>query len=222
MGNITYWNTHRYYSKGKEKTKGDKKKKAHVEVHENEIAELTNIDSLKQDLERALEHLRQDYVKNLSIRSSAGAIENLTVNIDGTKCSLQEIAQVGRKSPQLIVVNVSAFPQAIPSVLKSIQDSGMGLNPQQDGTTIFLPVPKVTREHREMLAKNAKVLFNSFKERVRDIHNKYVRDVKKKEKQVSEDLVFSVQQQIHSMTEQITLEAEKLMVAKQNELLGKD
>jgi ribosome recycling factor len=36
---------------------------------------------------------------------------------------------------------MSSFPQAIPNVLQAIQVSGMNLNPQQDGTTIFIPVP---------------------------------------------------------------------------------
>ena len=81
---------------------------------------------------------------------------------------------------------------------------------------------RVTREYRESLAKNAKALFQKFKDHSRDIQNRYIREVKKKEKEVSSDLVHSVQQQIHTLTEQFVSEAEKVMIAKQNELLGKD
>ena len=80
---------------------------------------------------------------------------------------------------------------------------------------------RVTREHREKLAKNAKTIFNKFKENVRDIHNKYVRIVKKQEN-VSADLIFSVQNQIHALTETFTGQAELMMTEKQKELLGKD
>ena len=71
-----------------------------------------------------------------------GSIESLPVEFEGGEYTLQEIAQIGRKGPQLLVVNLSAFPQAMKNVLKAINDSGMGLNPQQDGTTIFISIPK--------------------------------------------------------------------------------
>lgn len=78
----------------------------------------------------------------------------------------------------------------------------------------------MTREYRESLAKSAKVYFQKFKDHSRDIQNRYIREVKKKEKEVSSDLAFSVQQQIHALEEQYVKEAEKIMLAKQNELLG--
>ncbi len=64
------------------------------------------------------------------------------MEFEGDTYTLQEIAQIGKKGPQLLVVNLSGFPQAVKNVLKAINDSGMGLNPQQDGTTIFISVPK--------------------------------------------------------------------------------
>nr|SVE74449.1 EOG090X0DUK [Daphnia barbata] len=197
-------------------------KKGPVLINENEIGELVNASRLKDDLQKGLDQLKSDYVKHLSLRSASGSIENLPIEFEGETHTLQEIAQIGRKGPHLLVVSLSAFPTAIKDVLKAIHDSGMGLNPQQDGTTIFISVPKVTKEYRENLAKNAKILFQKFKDHSRDIQNKYIREVKKKEKEVSSDLAHSVQQQIHTMTELCVSEGEKVMVAKQNELLGKD
>lgn len=66
----------------------------------------------------------------------------IRVGLDGKDHTLQELAQIVRKNPKTIVVNMSVFPQAIPAALKAIEKSGMNLNPQQDGTTIFIPVPK--------------------------------------------------------------------------------
>jgi ribosome recycling factor len=55
---------------------------------------------------------------------------------------LQELAQVGRKNPQLAVLNLVSLPDAIQPVLLAIRESGMNLNPQQEGTTIYVPLPK--------------------------------------------------------------------------------
>jgi len=55
---------------------------------------------------------------------------------------LQELAQVGRKNPQLAVLNLASLPDACVPVVKAIQECGMNLNPQQEGTTIYVPLPK--------------------------------------------------------------------------------
>lgn len=66
----------------------------------------------------------------------------LMVEFEGEKYPLQELAQVGRKNPQLAILNLSSLPDALQPVLKAINESGMNLNPQQDGTTIYVPLPK--------------------------------------------------------------------------------
>lgn len=63
------------------------------------------------------------------------------MSLDGKDHTLQELAQIVRKNPKTVVVNMAIFPQAIPSAIKAIQQSGMNLNPQQDGTTLYIPVP---------------------------------------------------------------------------------
>ena len=71
-----------------------------------------------------------------------GALETLSVEFEGETYPLQELAQVGRKNPQLAVLNMASLPEAIQPVIKAIRESGMNLNPQQEGTTLFVPLPK--------------------------------------------------------------------------------
>lgn len=54
---------------------------------------------------------------------------------------------------------------------------------------------RVTREHREALAKNAKVICNDAKDKLRNIQNRFTKDVKKKN-DVSGDLTFNVEHQV--------------------------
>ena len=54
------------------------------------------------------------------------------------------------------------------------ESSGLNLNPQQDGTRIYVPIPKVTREHREKLGKAAKQKCNETKDLLRKAQNKKV------------------------------------------------
>ncbi|XP_044766474.1 ribosome-recycling factor, mitochondrial [Coccinella septempunctata] len=207
----------RHYAKGKDKKK--EKGKSKVVIDENQMAEVVNVESIKKQMDNALTQMKENFTKFLSIRSSAGSIESLVVTLDGQEHVLQELAQISRKNPKTVILNMSTFPQAIPEVLKSIQKSGLNLNPQQDGTTIFIPIPKVTMEHRESLAKNAKQYFIKCRDSIKDIQNKTTKSLKRKDG-ISEDLVRSVENQLKALADKYITEGERILESKQKDILG--
>lgn len=211
----------RSYAKGKDrkKEKGGKGKPAKVEINEQQLRELINLDSLNAQMEKSVLQMKEDFIKNLSLRSTSGAIDTLRIKVDGAEHELQELAQISRKNPKTIIVNMIAFPQTIPDVLRAIEKSGMNLNPQQDGTTLFIPIPKVTKEHRELLSKNAKALFIKYRDAIRDIQNAQIRKLKK-QTDVAKDDVFAAQAQVTAIADKYIAEADKLLVSKQKELTG--
>lgn len=211
--------TSKCYAKSKDKKKEKGKKAAKVEINETQLREIINYDAINSQMQKAVQQMKDDFVKHLSLRSTTGAIDTLRVTVDGTEHELQELAQISRKNPKTIVVNMIAFPQTIPDVLKALEKSGMNLNPQQDGTTLFIPIPKVTKEHRENLSKNAKNLFVKYRDLIKDIQNGSIKKLKK-QTDISKDDMFSVQNQVTAVAEKYIAEAEKILQAKQKELLG--
>lgn len=128
------------YVLAKSKNRGEKKQQIqHIDY--NELEQVVDVNKLISQLDKVIEDLKDDFTQHLSVRSSIGAIEMLAVKFEGKDYTLQELAQINRK-PKLIVLNVSTFPQAIPDILKSLMKNQMKLNPQQDGTTIYVPIPK--------------------------------------------------------------------------------
>ncbi|XP_064082089.1 ribosome-recycling factor, mitochondrial-like [Macrobrachium nipponense] len=214
---ITFQCQVRYYAKGKDKKGKGKQSKVHVS--DEEMTEVVNVSQLREQFANIIEKLKEEYIKNLTLRTAIGGIETLPVELEGDKYPLNEVAQVSRKSPQMLIINAAAFPQATVGIIKAIRESGMNLNPQQEGTTIYVPVPKVTKEHRENLAKSAKTLCNRCKDQLRDTQNNFIRKVRNKEGQVSEDLIYNVQLKIREIADDHMQDAEKLMAAKQKELL---
>lgn len=208
----------RNYAKGKDKKK-DGKNPTKVFVNEEQLANVINLDNLKSQMEKSMTIMTDEFAKNLSLRSTTGAIETLKVSADGKDYELQELGQIIRKNPKTIVINLIGFPQLIPNVLQALSKSGMNLNPQQDGTTVFIPVPKVTKEHREMLAKNAKAIFIKCRDAIKDIQNDFIKKVKRKA-DISADLNHQIQGQIVAIGSQFIADAEKQLLVKQNELLA--
>lgn len=127
-------------AKAKDRGK-DKKKQKTQHIDFSEMEQVIDVSKLTSQFDRAIEGLKDNFVKYLSVRSNIGALEELHVKFEGTDYTLQELAQISRK-PKLIVLDISVFPQAIPNILNSLSKNQMNLNPQQDGTTIYVPIPK--------------------------------------------------------------------------------
>lgn len=61
---------------------------------------------------------------------------------------------------------------------------------------MFVNIFRVTREFREELAKNAKKLSHESKEKLRNIQNNYIRDLKKHQAEHSADLIFNLDEHV--------------------------
>ena len=87
------------------------------------------------------------------------------------------MASISKRDPKRVVIDSSTFPQATVSIMQTLRASTLNLNPQQEGTRIYVAIPKVTRETRETLAKSARNKMNETKIELRNIQNEYTKQV---------------------------------------------
>lgn len=64
----------RNYAKGKNIRK--EKGKAKVQINESQLADVVNLDSIRKQMEKAIETLKEDFIKSLSLRSTTGNYKN--------------------------------------------------------------------------------------------------------------------------------------------------
>ncbi|XP_029650656.1 ribosome-recycling factor, mitochondrial isoform X3 [Octopus sinensis] len=203
-------------SKSKKKTTGKPK----VFVSDDQMEEVINLTAFKSEMSSVLEQLQLDYLNQLSLRVSTRVFDTITVKIENKEFRLNQIAQIIQKNPSLIVINLRESTQYLPIVKNAIIKSGAAINPQVDGTTIFIPIPKVSKEHREKLCKSAKTFCDKSKQKLREICNRYTKKLKASKGAFSEDLIINIQESlIHQMQGKMT-EAEEMMARKQKDLLG--
>jgi ribosome recycling factor len=120
---------------------------------------------------------------------------------------LGEIAQVETKSASMFVIDLIHAPDYVKPVYEAIIKSGMCANPQIDKTSVYIPIPKVTRDHREALAKTVKVRCEVHVKRMQENEKKLSRKVQDA-KGLSNDLKFNTVEhvsvfQIQSMLEYV-------------------
>ena len=146
------------------------------------------------------------------------------MELEGDKFPLREVASISKKDPKRIIVECSSFPQATKTVFSAIANSGMNLNPQQEGTRIYVPIPKVTKEYRERLAKGARDKNVEAKEGMKKVQSKQISrlgDLELKSESIQKDHLHAVKDIVMAMTKHFETEADMIMLSKQKELVGK-
>ena len=207
--------------KGKNAGGGQPKASKRVLSDADLSAESSEWSNLKTQYDKFLVDLRELYSKQIQLRTSSLAFEELSVTLppNNKAHQLKELTQIIQKSPQMFMIDMTRHAQYIPNVLQAIAKSGLNVNPQQDGTTLYLPTPKVTREHREELAKNAKKLADQIIVKMREAYSKSHRNLKKQEKTLSRDLLNDIDTNLKHRLDGYIAQVEKIRSEKQKELL---
>ncbi|CAL1287428.1 unnamed protein product [Larinioides sclopetarius] len=207
----------RNYAKKVQGKKGGKQK--HVKLSDEEMAEVIDVAEYKTQLRAAVDKLKKNYVENLNLRWTGSNVGNLRVKLQDEEFALHELAHISRKNAQLVVLNMSEFPEVIKHVIQAINESGSEMNPQQEGTMIYLTIPKLSRDTREVLSKNAKIMCNKVKEEIRNLQNHYIK-VAKSKTDLSEDLIYNATNEIMALSDKAMDELRVVLMTKQHDILG--
>ncbi|XP_033730733.1 ribosome-recycling factor, mitochondrial-like isoform X2 [Pecten maximus] len=176
--------------------------------------DFASLQKFKVQLQWQCDHLKEQYITQLGLRTNTSSYEFLDVKIDKSQTlPLNQLAQVIQKSPQLVQINMDASPQYMKEVKAALIESGLNVNPQQEGTSLFINVPKVTREHRENLAKNAEKLYKDAKQLMVQYQNKQLKVAKRNEDK-------EMDAEVRKLYNEHLKKAEDMMTKKQKDLLG--
>ncbi len=121
---------------------------------ESDLVALT-LDDTREKMAKAVEHTSVDLSTVRTGRATPSLVEKLKVEYYGTPTPLQQIAGIGTPEPRLLVIT-PYDKTSMKAIEKAIQESDLGINPQNDGTVIRLSVPALSEERRRELAKQAK------------------------------------------------------------------
>ena len=114
------------------------------------------LQDVKEQMDKAMEALRRDLAAIRTGRASAAMLDHVRVDYYGTSTPLNQAASISVPEPRLLVIKPWE-PKMIPVIEKAIlTDRSLGLNPSNDGAVIRLPIPELTEERRQEIAKNAK------------------------------------------------------------------
>src|SRR5688500_3417946 len=113
-----------------------------------------DIDALTKRMDGALAALRSEFGSLRTGRASASMLDPVTVEAYGTPMPVNQLGTITVPEPRMVLVNVWD-KSLVNAVDRAIRNSGLGINPQMDGTILRLPIPELNEERRRELAKVA-------------------------------------------------------------------
>lgn len=176
-----------------------------------------------EDLERrmdgAIAALRNDFASLRTGRASASMLDPVMIDAYGVDTPINQVGTINVPEPRMLTLAI--WDKAlVGKVDKAIRASGLGLNPQVDGTLIRLPIPELNEERRRELVKVAGQYSESAKVAARNVRRDGMDMVKKaKANGLSEDDAKFYSDEIQSMTDATIQKIDMALETKQAEIM---
>jgi ribosome recycling factor len=133
---------------------------------------------------------------------------------------LNQIATVHAPDAQLITIQ-PFDPTIMHEIEKAILTADLGMNPQNDGKMIRIPVPPLTEERRKEMVKHLHRVLEEHRTAVRNIRRDGNDAIKKamKDKKISEDDERRALEEIQKLTDDEIKKMEEMSKVKEKEVL---
>ncbi|NDK19518.1 ribosome recycling factor [Candidatus Gracilibacteria bacterium] len=174
--------------------------------------------TLSGDLQKAEQHLHDEFAKLQVGRANPAIVESITVMVYGSVQPLRNVASVGTLDAQTI--SIQPWDKTVlRDIAKAINDANIGLNPQDNGESILIRIPALTEERRRDLAKIAKKLSEEGKVTVRNIRQDYLKKIKSQDESVSEDIVKQQEKDLQKSIDEAIVLVDKMTKHKEEEIM---
>ena len=133
----------------------------------------------KEKMENTLSFFEKELSSVRTSRASVTMLDNIQVDSYGTKTPINQLGNTSIPDSNLITIQVWDV-NLIKAIEKAILESNLGINPQTDGQLIRLPIPKLSEERRNELAKVVSQYAENSKIAIRNIRREIMDSIKKK------------------------------------------
>ena len=174
---------------------------------------------LHEKMEASVDALKRELVKIRTGRASLSLLDGIKVNAYGSPMLLDQVGTLTIPESNLIAIK-PWDPQVLPAIEKAILASSLGLTPQSDGNVVRLTIPPLTGERRKELVKQVKKIGEEYKVAIRNVRrdaNELLKRLKK-DKEVSEDEMFRLQEHIQKSTDAYISSIDDIVAGKEKEV----
>ncbi|PPR46551.1 MAG: Ribosome-recycling factor [Alphaproteobacteria bacterium MarineAlpha5_Bin9] len=179
-----------------------------------------NIKEINNKMDAAISFFEKELSSLRTSRANPSMVENILVDAYGVKTPLSQLGNITVPESTLLTIQIWDT-NLLNSIEKSISDSNLGITPQIDGNLIRLPIPKLSEERRNELAKVVSQYGEQSKIAIRNNRREFMDKAKKDEKEnnLSQDELKKIMNDIQKITDEYINKVDKLVLIKQEEIL---
>lgn len=176
-------------------------------------------DDLGRRMDGAIANLRTEFASLRTGRASGSMLEPIMVDAYGAMTPINQVGTVNVPEPRMVTINVWD-KGLVNKVEKAIRESGLGINPQMNGTIIMLPIPELNEERRRELTKVAGNYAENARVSIRNLRRDGMDQIKKaKADGLSEDDQKFWEGAVQEITDEHIKKVDDTLETKQSEIM---
>ena len=172
-------------------------------------------------MQKAVDRLVTDYSEIRAGRANPNVLDKVMVDYYGTPTPINQVGSVSVAEARILVIQPWDKGLLNP-IMKAIQASDIGINPQNDGNVIRLTFPQLTEERRKELAKGIAKRGEEAKVAVRNIRRDEMDVLKKAKKanELTEDDLRDEEEKLQKLTDKICKQIDEISNNKTKEIMS--
>ena len=180
---------------------------------------ILDTDDLTRRMDGAIANLRTEFASLRTGHASSSMLEPVMVDAYGALTPINQVGTVNVPEPRMVTINVWD-KGLVGKVEKAIRESGLGINPQLNGTIIMLPIPELNEERRRELTKVAGQYAEHARVSVRNVRRDGMDQIKKaKGDGLSEDDQKLWEDEVQELTDAYIKQIDDNLDTKQAEIM---
>ena len=154
-------------------------------------------------------------------RASTALLDGIHVEYYGAQMPLNQVSTLSAPDSTLLVIQ-PFDKSALQAIEKAIQASDLGLNPQNDGKLIRVPIPPLTEERRKELVKHCRKVAEDYRVSVRNHRRDALEMLKalEKDKDITEDDRRHASEKVEGLSKDYVEKVDQLLKAKEQEIMA--
>lgn len=178
------------------------------------------IQSADKKMDEAVKYFKTELSHVRAGKAQPSLLDGVKVDYYGSKTPLNQLANVS--APEARMLTVQPYDKsALEDIEKAIMSAGLGLNPNNDGNIIRIPLPLLSEERRKDLVKRCHEMAEDARISIRNTRRNANDEIKNKVQSESlpEDSKFEAEENVQTITDAHTEKVDELLKQKEKEIM---
>lgn len=174
----------------------------------------------KKQMDKAVESVRREFGTVRTGKATPALLDTVRVQAYGSAMPLNQVANVSAPEPNLLLIQ--PYDQNIAEdIARSIQKADLGFNPSVDGAVVRVPVPPLSEERRQEMARRLHRMAEDGRISVRQVRQNAKNELQELERDgtISEDQYHRRLEELQELTDGHVETIDELLEKKENEVM---